>query len=102
MKINKNAGQTFLTTLIVAIVCLVVSCRPAEISKTSGETTFARIKAEKKILAGWAPYAPYASMNLQTKQPEGFYLELFKRMASEGGFEIEWVETTWGTMISDL
>ena len=102
MRINNNAGQTFLTTLVVAIVCLVASCRPAENSKTSAETTFARIKAEKKIVAGWAPYAPYASMNLQTRQPEGFYLELFKRMTSEAGFEIEWVETTWGTMISDL
>lgn len=85
-----------------ALLFCSVSCQPSQRSDRSEQTTLAKIKADKKIIAGWAPYAPYASMNLQTKQPEGFYIDLFKKMASESELEIVWVETTWATMISDI
>lgn len=87
----------------IAILVGSISCSSKSAQAPStGTSQFEIIKKNKKILAGWAPYAPYASLNPQTKQPEGFYIDLFTRMAQEGGFEITWVETTWSTMISDL
>lgn len=62
----------------------------------------ARIKNDKVVVAGWAPYAPYASKNPTTGAVEGFYIDLFNRTAQEAGFRVQWVETTWGTMIADL
>jgi len=47
------------------------------------------------------PYAPYAYLDPHTRKPSGLYLELFERVASEAGLKVEWVETTWGTMVAD-
>ncbi|MCI0624465.1 MAG: ABC transporter substrate-binding protein [Acidobacteria bacterium] len=60
------------------------------------------IKAAKKVVAGWAPYAPYCFKNPKSGALEGFYIDLFSRFTQEAGLSIVWVETTWGTMISDL
>lgn len=78
------------------------SCGRNNLPSTSQASEFGTITKNKRIVAGWAPYPPYASANLQTKQPEGFYIDLFNRMAQEAGLEVTWVETTWSTMIADM
>ncbi len=66
------------------------------------EDTFQKVKSTKKILAGWVPYAPYVSLDPTTQKPKGFYVDIFSRVANEADIEVEWTETTWATMISDL
>src|SRR4051812_43204218 len=60
------------------------------------------VRANHKITAGWAPYAPYASKDISTGKVHGYYIDLFNRAAEEGGLQVDWVETTWSTMIADL
>jgi ABC-type amino acid transport substrate-binding protein len=64
--------------------------------------SLARLKASRVIQAGWVPYAPYTSMDPVAGRPVGFYVDIFERMASEAGFKVQWIETTWATMIPDL
>jgi ABC-type amino acid transport substrate-binding protein len=61
-----------------------------------------QIKRDRKVRAGWAPYAPYASRDPASGKVQGFYIDLFNRVAEEAKLEVEWVETTWPTMIADL
>src|SRR6476620_489739 len=77
------------------------ACGPAS-SPESSPSHLSAIKQTRVIRAGWAPYAPYSSLDSSTNKPQGFYIELFETVARESGLKIEWVETTWGTMISDL
>ena len=60
------------------------------------------IETEKSITVGWAPYAPYVSANPETREPEGYYVDLVEAMAREAEWKVQWVETTWGTMIGDI
>ncbi len=98
----KSRIKLILIVFVALVAASSLSCgnNPGQISTRTSE--FETAIKNKKIVAGWAPYAPYASMNLQTKQPEGFYIELFNRMAKEAGIEVTWVETTWPNMIADL
>lgn len=93
----------FIWVCACGLVLLSLSgCGPRNGQTAKPSTTFDEIKRSGRIVAGWAPYAPYASVNLDTKQPEGFYIDLFNRMASEAGLEVTWVESTWSTMVADL
>lgn len=68
----------------------------------TGKSTLVQVRSTKKVKAGWAPYPPYCSINLSTGKVEGFYVDLFEAIAGEVGWKVTWVESTWGTMISDL
>lgn len=100
--------RTITLSLITIIVlwlgafCFACNGNGTQTNSAAGASEMETILTNKRIVAGWAPYPPYAQVNLQTKQPEGFYIELFNRMAKEAGLEITWVETTWSTMIADM
>ncbi|HEX7241237.1 MAG TPA: ABC transporter substrate-binding protein [Longimicrobiaceae bacterium] len=88
---------------ITLVMLTLVACRGSQTQPQAGSTdVLAQIKREKTIVAGWAPYPPYTSKNPSTGAVEGFYVDLFNRVALEGGLKVQWVETTWGTMIADL
>jgi ABC-type amino acid transport substrate-binding protein len=87
--------------LFLALLFAAASCTPSQ--QTAGSLSqLATIRQEHAIRVGWAPYAPYSSLDPATKKPQGFYIDLVADMARESGLKVEWVETTWGTMISDL
>src|SRR5262245_30528184 len=96
-----------LHTIVVAFAILGAASCPQSLSPETTAvdgrpSTLDKIRKSKKVIAGWAPYAPYASKGVESGKVEGFYVELFERAMQEGGIEVEWVETTWGTMIADL
>lgn len=99
-------NKSIKTLCVLLGLCLTLgSCGPNQQSSSSATpSTLERVASRKTVMAGWAPYAPYATANLQVPggQPQGYYIELFERLASEAGFDVVWVETTWTTMISDL
>jgi polar amino acid transport system substrate-binding protein len=68
---------------------------------TAHHDSLAEIQRTHTIIAGWAPYPPYSFLDPHTRKPSGLYLELFERVASEAGLKVQWIETTWGTMVAD-
>ncbi len=95
---------------IIAVLFAALSCQqPSGSQDHPGATTspppasiLATVRTQHKIIAGWAPYAPYASKDTATGKVQGYYIDLFNRAAEEGGLQVEWVETTWSTMIADM
>ncbi|MEJ0061455.1 MAG: ABC transporter substrate-binding protein [Terricaulis sp.] len=87
--------------VVAACVLGAASCSP-QAQQSARTSALEQIRATHTIVAGWAPYAPYAYIDPATRQPNGFYIELFERMASEAGLQVRWVETTWGNMVPDL
>lgn len=96
MHTRRNAAILLVLSLLALIGC--TQGQPSSGSKSEMET----IRETRVIRAGWGPYAPYSSLDPATKKPQGFYIDLFESAARESGLKVEWVETTWGTMISDL
>ncbi|BAQ11139.1 cyclohexadienyl dehydratase [Bacillus sp. OxB-1] len=47
-------------------------------------------------------YQPFTYLNPETKQYEGYDIEAAKSLAKELGVEVEFVETTWPTLMEDL
>ena len=93
----------FQSTVVAISLMLFLGCNAKQQVKiASNPSSLSAINKSKRISAGWAPYAPYISLNTETKKPEGFYVDLVEAMASEAGWEVNWVETTWGNMITDL
>jgi ABC-type amino acid transport substrate-binding protein len=91
-----------IAALVFAGACGQPQSKDAAIQSAAADNILTRVRTEKTVLAGWAPYAPYSSRDTKTGKVTGYYIDLFERMAEEGGLKIQWVETTWGTMISDL
>jgi ABC-type amino acid transport substrate-binding protein len=85
-------------TLLATIVC--ASCSSPQTGQTA--SALEKIQQAKTIRAGWAPYPPYAERDPATGQVQGFYIDLFRRVGTESGLKIEFIETTWTTMIADL
>jgi cyclohexadienyl dehydratase len=88
--------------LAALAIAFLVSCDPRPTVDTTTVPDLEVVKKEKTIKAGWAPYPPYALKNSSSGKVEGFYIELFEKASSEAGLLVEFVETTWSTMVSDL
>lgn len=101
MKSNRLAMLALLIS-IAAMIAAIMLPRSTEKQAPVIESSFLTIRTKGTIIAGWAPYPPFSSVNASTKNPEGYYIDLFNKIAEEAGFKVEWVETTWGTMVSDL
>lgn len=102
---NRRAWQYWALVLLSACILLPGCRRHGEDgAKAPPPNKLQHIVQRGKLVAGWAPYAPYASANIKEPggRPEGYYIDLFERVASEAGLKVTWVETTWTTMISDL
>lgn len=99
---NRQRFTQLFGALMVVMALWSISCSKQPQGSRATESAMTTINKSKVIVAGWAPYAPYCSVNLQTKRPQGFYIDLFEAMAKEAGLEVKWVETTWSTMIVDL
>jgi cyclohexadienyl dehydratase len=93
--------RTAVITLVLVFLTL-IGCSQGQQSTTTTRSEMDVIRETRTIRAGWGPYAPYASLDPATKKPQGFYIDLFEEVARESGLKVEWVETTWGTMISDI
>jgi ABC-type amino acid transport substrate-binding protein len=108
----KTSRRSFLPFSLSLVLTLFFACQQQPQADTRSSEThpaaavpasvLAKVRAQHKIVAGWAPYAPYASKDIATGKVKGYYIDLFNRAAEEGGVQVEWVETTWSTMIADL
>lgn len=61
-----------------------------------------RVKDTGVVKVGYAAYPPYVIKDQNTGELSGYYIDIMNDLAGRAGFEIEWVETTWQTFISDL
>jgi ABC-type amino acid transport substrate-binding protein len=89
------------TTAILCTLTFTFGCSAPK-SDTQTISDLGAVKRDKKIVAGWAPYPPYSQKNPTNGKIEGFYISLFQSVADEAGIKVEFVETTWTTVISDL
>lgn len=101
MVINlKSSWFSFVFALVLLIP--VAGCTPIGSSQNGNSANVMQdIRESNVIKAGWAPYAPYAELDPQTKKPKGYYIDVLEGVAKEAGFKVEWVETTWGNMVVD-
>lgn len=93
-------GRSCSLALLVLLLGAAACSRPEQAGRSLPQLSL--IRQGHAIRVGWAPYAPYSSLDPASKKPQGFYIDLVEAMAGESGLKVEWVETTWGTMISDL
>ncbi|MCL4554800.1 MAG: ABC transporter substrate-binding protein [Actinobacteria bacterium] len=70
-------------------------------SLATGSKYYDIIKRDK-IRVGWAPWAPMVYLDPKTKQITGASVDVVHALAEALGVDIEWVETTWGTMVTGL
>lgn len=59
-------------------------------------------KAEKVRVATDATWPPFESVNEQTKEIEGFDIDLFKAIAEEADLEIEFVNVAWDPLLAGI
>ena len=59
-------------------------------------------KAEKIRVATDATWPPFESVNEQTKEIEGFDIDLFTAIAEEAGLEIEFVNVAWDPLLAGI
>jgi len=59
-------------------------------------------KAEKIRVATDATWPPFESVNEQTKEIEGFDIDLFTAIAEEAGLDIEFVNVAWDPLLAGI
>ncbi len=59
-------------------------------------------KVEKIRVATDATWPPFESVNEQTKEIEGFDIDLFTAIAEEAGLEIEFVNVAWDPLLAGI
>ncbi len=69
---------------------------------TYHDSILSRIEDTKMMRVGYAAYPPYVVKDLTTGELSGYYIDIMNEMAGRMGVEIEWIETTWQTYITDL
>jgi polar amino acid transport system substrate-binding protein len=59
-------------------------------------------KAEKVVIATDATWPPFESVNEQTKQIEGFDIDLMTAIAEKAGLKIEFVNVSWDPLLAGI
>lgn len=98
----KNSYLSKFFAIVVIFALALASCAEPVESGVRASDALSDIRASNTIRVGWAPYAPYVSADLNSRMPQGYYVDLVEAMAQEAGWQVEWVESTWGNMIADL
>lgn len=100
----RPSATVVVAVLSASLLWVLAACAPSgrQLNNVRPDNSLAQIREAHSIRAGWAPYAPYSALEPESGKPAGFYIDLFNTAAAEAGLEVVWVETTWGTMISDL
>ncbi|WP_096437292.1 transporter substrate-binding domain-containing protein [Alteribacter populi] len=89
----------------VIFVCLMTivltSCNSSESEDNSNRLD--RILEEEKIIIGTTgDYKPFTYFNSETGQYEGYDIEVAQKLGEDLGVEVEFVETSWPTLMDDL
>lgn len=88
--------------VIVALILVVGAFKGGGGSDFTSSSILNRIQDTKIIRVGYAAYPPYVVKDEKTGELSGYYIDITKEIAKQMGVEIEWIETTWNTYISDL
>jgi len=97
-----------LTLLAVVGTAVLAGCaaEPEEepaAAATDAEDALARVQERGALVVGTAPfYAPFESTNEQTKELEGFDVDLMTEIASRMGVEVEFVPSEWQGLLGGL
>ena len=103
--IRKTAG---ILMLIVMVACLLLSAgcraedRSAETSEPAGSAKLEEIKERGVLKVGsTGDYIPMSYLDPETGRYEGFDAELAEDLADSLGVSIEYVKTSWPTLMED-
>lgn len=66
------------------------------------ESVLDKVKREKILKVGYVKYPPYVIHDPKTGKLSGFYIELIEKVADLMSIKIEYHESNWGTMITDI
>lgn len=106
------AGRIKWTTLMLTLLAVVgtaalagCAAEPADepAAATHTEDALARVQDRGTLIVGTAPfYAPFESTNEQTKEIEGFDVDLMTEIASRMGVEVEFMPSEWQGLLGGL
>jgi polar amino acid transport system substrate-binding protein len=106
------AGRIKWTTLMLTLLAVVgtaalagCAAEPADepAAATDTEDALARVQDRGTLIVGTAPfYAPFESTNEQTKEIEGFDVDLMTEIASRMGVEVEFMPSEWQGLLGGL
>lgn len=87
--------------LILALSLGLTACSKQEPTKSQGNQPPVTAK-RKLIAAGEATFAPFEFMDTATNKPAGFDIDLVKAIAAASGFEVEYKNMDWNSLIPSL
>lgn len=92
-----------LAFLILVFALSLAGCNGGGSSNTSSTpSTLSRVRAQGSIKVGFAGYPPYLEKDPNSGAMSGYSVELAKKIFEPANLKIEWVETTWDTMVQDV
>jgi len=106
------AGRLKWTTVMLTLLAVVgtaalagCAAEPADepAAAVDAEDALARVQDRGTLIVGTAPfYAPFESTNEQTKEIEGFDVDMMTEIAARMGVEIEFVPSEWQGLLGGL
>lgn len=91
----------FLTiSFLLAAMFLVAACAPEP--PKPADTTPPPAPKRKLVAVGEATFAPFEFMDTTTNKPTGFDVDLIKAIAEASGFEVEYKNLDWNSLIPAL
>ncbi len=91
--------------LFISTTVLGACARPTDapgIPTTGPESVLTTLKDTGRLKAGYIKYPPFVIQDPGTGQLSGYFIDLMNTIATEGGFEVDYEETNWGTMVTGL
>lgn len=93
------------TATIIAILALIVAgygfIRPQS-QGTSQQDIFDKVLADKKLSSCYAVWPPSVIKDPNTSELSGFMIDAARAVAKDAGFEISFIESTWGGFPADI
>lgn len=99
---SNNIRNIIIVFVVVVLAFILGLSKDSQISSSVQSSILEHVRDEKVIRVGYAAYPPYVIKDLKTGELSGYYIDIMGEMADRAGVEIDWVETTWQTYISDL
>jgi polar amino acid transport system substrate-binding protein len=93
---KRSVFAVVLSSVLLAALFL-VSCAP-EAPKPAAGTTPKR----KLVAVGEATFAPFEFMDTKTNKPTGFDVELIQAIAEASGFDVEYKNLDWNSLVPAL
>ncbi len=69
---------------------------------TGTTSVLQRVSGSNQLRAGFIVNSPQVSRDAKTSELSGYHYDLLKKLATEGGFEVAFEETTFSTMVAAL